>query len=94
MKAINIAFAFEVNGETLDPSKIEDPSQKSFIETIVESVYDRVHDIKCTEHNELPRFLFSGPSLEELSLEVYGCCDNLVELVKTKLDAEPPQSGT
>jgi hypothetical protein len=85
VKEINIPFAFEIDGHAIDPANMEDPQESAVLESIVDSVTDRVADLRCAEHDEPPRFLLTGPSVEALQLEVLGCCDALVEQVRKKL---------
>lgn len=80
-----LAFAFYIGGELIDPAAIEDPEQYAIIQNIVESIAQRVGELECAEHGEGPRFVCSGESYSDLSLEVEGCCEALVEQVKVKL---------
>jgi len=84
---VEIPFAFEIGGKPLNPADVKDPEQSAQLQQIVDSIVDRVEDMKCPVHNEHPRFLCHGDSIEELSLEVYGCCDGLVDMVRNRLDA-------
>ena len=85
MSGFQVAFAFEVNGEAIDPTKIKDAKIAKQLDAIVESVVDKVGDLRCPEHSEVPKFICSGPSFDDLNLEVQGCCDKLVDIVKAVL---------
>ena len=87
MSGFQVAFAFEVNGEPIDPTKIKDTKIAKQLESIVESVVDKVGDLQCPEHSEAPRFICSGPDFDDLTLEVQGCCDKLVDIVKAVLSS-------
>ncbi len=80
-----IAFAFEIGGKAVNPDKIENPDESKIIKAIMESVSERVGDLHCQEHDEAPRFVCTGDSYEDLSLEVMGCCEALIERVKQRL---------
>lgn len=80
-----IAFAFEIGGQVVNPDKIENPDEAKTIKSIMESVSARVGDLHCQEHDEGPRFVCTGDSYEDLSLEVMGCCEALVERVTQRL---------
>lgn len=82
MSDIEVAFAFEINGEPIDPREIDDPEIASKVQAVVESVSGKVGGLRCPQHSESPRFICSGPDFDNLSLQVLGCCDRLVELVK------------
>jgi len=76
----DIPFAFLIGGEQLDPTRTRNPEQAEQVEQIVAAITDRVEGLLCPEHNEPPRFLCSGERLAELSLQIHGCCDELVEM--------------
>ena len=80
-----IAFAFEIGGKPVDPDKIENPEEAKIIKSIMESVSDRVEDMHCEEHDAGPRFVCTGSSYEDLSLEVMGCCEAFVEQVTKRM---------
>ena len=82
-----IPFAFEIGGKSLNPSELEDPAQRAQLQQVVDSIVDRVEDMRCPVHREHPRFLCYGENLDELSLEVLGCCDGLVDMVRHRLDS-------
>jgi len=82
MSKLEVAFAFEIDGKEIDPREVTDPEIKTKIEKIVESVSGKVGGLRCPSHDEAPRFVCSGPSFDDLSMEVYGCCDTLVNIVK------------
>jgi hypothetical protein len=81
----DISFAFKIGGETIDPSEIKDEAVSTILESIVESVVDRIEDLECEEHKEAPRFLCTGEDFNDLSIQVFGCCDKLIKTVEEKL---------
>jgi hypothetical protein len=80
-----IAFAFEIGGKPVDPDKIENPEEAKIIKNIMESVSDRIEDMHCEEHDAGPRFVCTGSSYEDLSLEVMGCCEAFVAEVTKRM---------
>jgi hypothetical protein len=83
---LEIPFAFEIGGKAINPAELDDPAEKELLQNIVDSIVDRVEDMKCPVHNQHPRFLCHGDSIDDLSLEVLGCCDGLVDMVRNRLD--------
>jgi hypothetical protein len=83
---LEIPFAFEIGGKTINPTELEDPQESEQLQQVVDSIIDRVEDMKCPVHNEHPRFLCHGDSINDLSLEVMGCCDGLVDMVRARLE--------
>lgn len=82
---LEIPFAFEIAGKAVNPTELDDPREKELLQGIVDSIIDRVEDMKCPVHHEHPRFLCHGDTIDDLSLEVIGCCDKLVDMVKARI---------
>jgi hypothetical protein len=74
-----IHFAFVINGKELDPANPENPEQQDTMERVMESISARMEGLTCPEHNETPRFLCSGDSMDDLSIQIHGCCNELIE---------------
>ena len=86
MGDLGFAVAFKVNGRQVDPATVDDEDTREKIDAILESLSCRVNDLLCPQHHEDPGFLFSGPSFEELSIEIIGCCQSQIDLVKKCLE--------
>jgi len=85
MDSPGFAIAFVINGIQVDPSSIRDEDSLARIEAIVEMLEGAASNLLCPDHSEPPRFLFSGPNFDSLSMEIYGCCQGLVDLTKKRL---------
>lgn len=81
-----IPFAFEIGGKSVHPADLENEQEKQQLQEIVNSIIDRVEDMRCEEHNDVPHFLLYGETIDDLSLEVHGCCDKLVEQASARLN--------
>lgn len=79
-----IPFAFRIGGKDIDPSRA-DGDEAAVLNQIVESVIDRAGELVCPVHGEPPRFICSGPDLDNLSLEVEGCCEELIGNVRLRM---------
>lgn len=77
---VDIPFAFLIDGKQLDPLNPESAEQAAKMQQIVAAISDQVDGLVCPEHKEPPRFLCSGENFDELSLQVHGCCEKLVEM--------------
>lgn len=82
-----IPFAFQIGGKDIDPADIDNPEAAKILDQIVESIVDRAGELVCAEHGEPPRFICTGPDIDNLSLEIEGCCEKLVEQVKARLNS-------
>ena len=86
MGDLGFAIAFQINGEQVDPATVDDGATREKIDAIVESLSFRVTDMFCPRHHEDPGFLFSGPSFDDMTMEIIGCCQVQVDLVKKCLE--------
>jgi hypothetical protein len=80
-----IPFAFEIAGKQINPSDVTDPHEAAVLQNVVNSIVDRIEEMQCPLHKQPPRFVCRGDSVDALSLEVLGCCDALVDMVKERL---------
>lgn len=82
---LEIPFAFEIGGKAINPSEVTDPHDAAVLQEVVDAVVNRVEEMRCPLHKEPPRFICRGDTVDNLSLEVLGCCDALVDMVKARL---------
>ncbi|MCW8829329.1 MAG: hypothetical protein OQK94_09785 [Gammaproteobacteria bacterium] len=82
-----IHFAFLIGGEEINPETAEDPVQVDIMEQIMNNITVRMEGLVCPEHQQAPRFLCSGDSFDDLSIEVHGCCEQLVELTRQRMES-------
>jgi hypothetical protein len=41
---------------------------------------DKLREIRCPRHRQAPRLKFRGSSLQEITIQMSGCCDKLIEM--------------
>lgn len=78
-------ISFEINGRKTDPNNIANVLEAAVLKQVESSIRSSVGSIRCREHGQYPRFLVKGHSLKNLSFEVSGCCETLINEVKSKL---------
>lgn len=83
--ALEIPFAFEIAGKPINPADVTDPHDAAVLQNVVDAVVGRIEEMRCPLHKQPPRFVCRGESVDDLSLEVLGCCDALVDMVKERL---------
>ena len=82
----DISFAFKIAGEMINPADMKDSELLSDINEVVASIVEPIGDVVCPDHGEAPRFLCTGESFDEISVETHGCCDKLIREVKKRLN--------
>ena len=80
-----IDISFEINGKKVSPRNVGDAFESAVLESIQDSVSKTVGTVHCPKHGKKPKIKVKGRNLDSLSFEVSGCCDSLIEEVKTKL---------
>lgn len=79
-----LEISYEINGKKVNPNNIADALEKAVLQQFSESIKKSVGTIRCSEHKQSPKVLLKGKSLDNLSIEVSGCCDDLVKRVSKR----------
>jgi len=80
-----IDIKFEIGGKKVSPNKFGDALEAAVLSQITEHLKKSVGSIRCKEHNQSPTLKVKGRNINNLSYEVHGCCDSLIEQVSDKL---------
>jgi len=80
-----IDIKFEIGGKKVSPNKFGDALEAAVLSQITEHLKKSVGSIRCKEHNQSPTLKVKGRNIDNLSYEVHGCCDALIEQVSEKL---------
>ncbi|WP_320033791.1 hypothetical protein [Halarcobacter sp.] len=81
-----IGISFEINGKKVNPNNIGDALENAMLQQIGESIKKSIGSLRCNEHNQTPKVLVKGKSLDKLSIEVSGCCDDIIKKATDKLN--------
>jgi hypothetical protein len=80
-----IEISFEINGRKVQPNKIGEELTKAVLSKVAEQVKGKLVSVRCSDHGGSPKIICKGRSIENLSFEVSGCCEKLIDTVKRKL---------
>lgn len=69
----------------IDTNGLKSALEKAAVEAAIEHVKKAVGTLRCSEHAKSPTVKIKGSSLNNLSFEVSGCCEDLISKVKKKL---------
>lgn len=50
------------------------------VEQFKEFTERKLRDVRCPDHRRPPRVKFSGSSLRDVTIQMSGCCQKLLEL--------------
>ncbi|EJE4711265.1 hypothetical protein ACFSJQ_21130 [Vibrio olivae] len=68
-----------------DVKGIKNAIEKAVLSGVVDNVKKTVGSVRCKEHGKAPKIKIKGNNLNNLSFEVDGCCEEVIEQVKKKL---------
>ncbi len=52
---------------------------------------DKVRNLRCPHHRQAPRLKFHGATLRDVTIQMSGCCNTLIEMANRAI-AESPKS--
>ena len=50
------------------------------VEEFKQRTEDKLRDVRCPRHHQAPRLKFHGSSLREMTIQMSGCCETLIEM--------------
>ena len=84
-----LTIEFEINGEKFGIKEVKDPAQREILLSAYSHIVSRLAKVTCPVHGEAPKVTAKGDSAENLTLEVSGCCDRLVDIANVRLSDDP-----
>jgi hypothetical protein len=60
-------------------------TQKIQVDEFKERTARKVRDLRCPVHGQPPRLRFQGASLRDVTIQMSGCCDQLLGLANQKI---------
>jgi hypothetical protein len=90
-------LTFEIGGRTVSPDDIggslADAMERTVVQALAHHYEEQLSVLRCPLHHGGPQVFVSGPSLDELSLTLRGCCQELIDAARAALNAEEPTTG-
>jgi len=77
-----LSISFEVDGRRVDPNSIVNALEASVLKQVESSIRNSVGSLQCRKHGQAPRIMVKGHGIKNLSFEVSGCCNALINDVK------------
>ena len=59
--------------------------EKAALEAAAEAVTKTVRSMRCPTHSQGAKIIAKGRNVDALNFQISGCCDELIEAVKAKL---------
>jgi actin-like ATPase involved in cell morphogenesis len=84
-ESIMLNITYEINGKKVNPKSFGNAIEQAILNQVTEHIKKTVGSVRCSEHHQAPKIKVKGRSLDKLSFEVSGCCEQLIEKVKQKL---------
>ncbi len=80
-----IDITYEINGRKVNPNSFGNAIEQAVLGQIADHIKKAVGSVRCPEHHQAPKIKVKGRNLDNLSFEVSGCCEKLIEKVTQKL---------
>ena len=80
-----IDVSFEIGGRKVRPNQMADALEEAVLANLSESISKSLRSVHCAEHGERPKVKCKGRKLDNLTFEISGCCENLIEQAKNRL---------
>jgi hypothetical protein len=78
-------ISFEINGRKVSPNNVGNVLERAILQSVSDSIKRNVGSLRCPEHSSAPKIVVKGRDLSNLSFEVSGCCQKLMDSVKARL---------
>ena len=80
-----IDITFEIGGRKVNPNRTGDELEKAILSEVAANVKKALSSVTCPEHGQRPKVIVKGKDINNLSWEVEGCCQKLVDDAVKKL---------
>jgi hypothetical protein len=80
-----LEIIFEINGKRVDPDCLGNVLEQAILQSIKDYIQKKLGAIRCPEHGQAPKVICKGKSVKDLSFEVTGCCQKLIDIAKAQL---------
>ena len=81
---------FFIAGQAVKPWQLEadwiKEEDKAIVKRIQATFENKLAGLKCGTHGEEISAIVSGPSYQQLGVEIKGCCEDFVEMVSKRLN--------
>ncbi len=78
-------ISFEINGRKVNPNNMKGELEKAIFKDIAKKVKRNLQSVRCKEHEKAPGVKVKGHSINNLNLEISGCCQSLINKATAKL---------
>jgi len=80
-----IDIKFEIGGRKASPNSIGDALEQAFLKEMADGIKKSLSSVRCPEHGRHPKVTVKGGAIDNLSFEVDGCCQSLIDTALKKL---------
>ena len=77
--------SFKINGRTVNPRSIGDEIEKAVLSEVEDSIKKSLRSVSCPTHHKQPKVIIKGRDFSNLSFEISGYCDELIQKATSKL---------
>ena len=80
-----IKVTYEIGGRKVSIDQFGNELEKLALRQITEKIIKTLSSVCCPEHGKYPNVIVKGKTIDDLSFEIQGCCQNLIDFAMRKL---------
>lgn len=80
-----IDVTFEIGGRKVSPNRFGDELERAVLKQVSNNVKRSLSAVCCPRHGRQPKVTIKGRRIDNLSWEVQGCCQQLIDKALAKL---------
>jgi hypothetical protein len=80
-----IDISFEIGGRKVSASQFGNALEQAVLQQVTENIKNSLSSVRCKEHGQRPKIKVKGQKIDNLTFEVEGCCQVLIDEALRKL---------
>ncbi|MEN8250699.1 MAG: hypothetical protein ABFS32_17330 [Bacteroidota bacterium] len=80
-----IDISFEVGGKKVSSNNLGGALEKAMFDEVSKGIKKTLSSVRCGEHGRYPKVEVKGRNIDNLSFQIDGCCQPLIDKATAKL---------
>ncbi len=80
-----VNITYEIGGRKVSLDGFVKGIEKAVLENATDQIVKALSSVRCKEHGQQPEVIVKGETINNLSFEVKGCCQKLIDQALEKL---------
>lgn len=80
-----VDITYKIGGRKVTLDGFSEGIEKAALELVTDKITKALSSVRCKEHAQRPKVIVKGDTINNLSFEVQGCCQKLIDQAFNKL---------